>query len=117
MATDVCAFFTSTLVSPPRVLSVSFSFLHQVSSLHRTPSACVLPHTRTHTCAHIHTHAPLSPLTPHPLSLSPVGGVTRLTESGLSMVTWHPIKGISPPSSAAEWEKEFELYKQYPEYK
>ena len=44
-----------------------------------------------------------------------LGGVTRLTDSGLSMVTWHAT-GTLPPISAAEWQAEFELYKQYPEY-
>ena len=46
-----------------------------------------------------------------------LGGVTRLTESGLSMVKWHPIKGMRPPMSEEEWLAEFECYKQYPEYK
>eukprot|EP00051_Salpingoeca_urceolata_P016795 m.225104 g.225104 ORF g.225104 m.225104 type:complete len:456 (-) comp18783_c1_seq1:128-1495(-) len=46
-----------------------------------------------------------------------LGGVTRLTESGLSMVQWHPVKGVKPPSTHEEWLEEFELYKQFPEYK
>lgn len=46
-----------------------------------------------------------------------VGGITRLTESGLSMTQWHLIKGMKPPRSEAEWEEEFERYKQFPEYK
>lgn len=45
-----------------------------------------------------------------------VGGATRLTESGLSMVHWQPISGIMPPSSEAEWAEEFAAYQQYPEY-
>mgnify|MGYP000103146266 FL=1 len=45
-----------------------------------------------------------------------VGGVTRLTESGLSMVNWTPISGIIPPLNQAEWAAEFSAYKQYPEY-
>jgi len=45
-----------------------------------------------------------------------VGGVTRLTESGLSMVNWHPISGIFPPMSEAAWDAEFAAYQQYPEY-
>jgi cytochrome c oxidase assembly protein subunit 15 len=45
-----------------------------------------------------------------------VGGVTRLTGSGLSMVQWAPLMGILPPLSDAEWQHTFELYKQYPEY-
>ncbi len=45
-----------------------------------------------------------------------VGGVTRLTESGLSMVHWKPISGIIPPLNDGEWAREFAAYKQYPEY-
>lgn len=45
-----------------------------------------------------------------------IGGVTRLTESGLSMTQWHIIKGMKPPRSQKEWEDEFERYKQFPEY-
>eukprot|EP01095_Lingulamoeba_sp_RSL-Kostka_P003460 TRINITY_DN14434_c0_g1_i1.p1 TRINITY_DN14434_c0_g1~~TRINITY_DN14434_c0_g1_i1.p1 ORF type:complete len:569 (+),score=130.29 TRINITY_DN14434_c0_g1_i1:55-1761(+) len=46
-----------------------------------------------------------------------IGGITRLTESGLSMVQWQPIYGILPPRSEKEWQHVFNLYKQYPEYK
>ncbi|KAJ3064445.1 Cytochrome c oxidase assembly protein cox15 [Podochytrium sp. JEL0797] len=46
-----------------------------------------------------------------------VGGVTRLTESGLSIVEWNLIKGMKPPRTQQEWEDEFEKYKQFPEYK
>ena len=46
-----------------------------------------------------------------------VGGLTRLTESGLSMTQWNLIKGMKPPGSEAEWEEEFQKYKQFPEYK
>lgn len=45
-----------------------------------------------------------------------VGGLTRLTESGLSMTEWHPVTGILPPIGQEAWEEEFERYKQYPEY-
>lgn len=45
-----------------------------------------------------------------------LGGVTRLTESGLSMVDWQLLKDMKPPRSQQEWEEEFERYKQYPEY-
>ena len=44
-----------------------------------------------------------------------VGGITRLTRSGLSMVDWRP-QGRSYPRNTAEWECEFEKYKQFPEY-
>ena len=45
-----------------------------------------------------------------------VGGATRLTESGLSMVDWEPLRGIIPPLNAAEWAEEFAAYQRYPEY-
>ncbi|XP_054885078.1 cytochrome c oxidase assembly protein COX15 homolog [Poeciliopsis prolifica] len=46
-----------------------------------------------------------------------LGGVTRLTESGLSMVDWHLVREMKPPQSEAEWEAEFSKYKQFPEFK
>jgi cytochrome c oxidase assembly protein subunit 15 len=46
-----------------------------------------------------------------------LGGVTRLTGSGLSMVEWEPIMGVLPPLSDAEWQETFSLYQQYPEYR
>ena len=45
-----------------------------------------------------------------------LGGVTRLTHSGLSMVEWKPLIGIIPPLSEAQWLAVFEKYKQFPEY-
>ncbi|XP_068240461.1 heme A synthase COX15-like [Palaemon carinicauda] len=45
-----------------------------------------------------------------------IGGLTRLTESGLSMTDWH-LFGKKPPLTQAEWEKEFAQYKEFPEYK
>ncbi len=45
-----------------------------------------------------------------------VGGITRITESGLSMVNWRPLTGFLPPGNTAEWEAEFEHYKQTPQY-
>jgi cytochrome c oxidase assembly protein subunit 15 len=45
-----------------------------------------------------------------------VGGVTRLTHSGLSMVDWKPIMGFIPPIGDAEWQDTFEAYQQFPEY-
>jgi cytochrome c oxidase assembly protein subunit 15 len=45
-----------------------------------------------------------------------LGGFTRLTGSGLSMVDWRPVTGILPPLSDAQWEQTFELYKQSPEF-
>ena len=46
-----------------------------------------------------------------------VGGLTRLTNSGLSMVEWNLFMGSVPPTSQADWQLLFEKYKQYPEYK
>ncbi|MBT6139484.1 MAG: heme A synthase [Rhodospirillaceae bacterium] len=45
-----------------------------------------------------------------------IGGITRLTESGLSMVEWRPLIGFWPPTNDAEWARVFELYKQTPEF-
>uniref|UniRef100_A0A915PUZ9 Cytochrome c oxidase assembly protein COX15 n=1 Tax=Setaria digitata TaxID=48799 RepID=A0A915PUZ9_9BILA len=46
-----------------------------------------------------------------------LGGVTRLTESGLSMVNWDLFRTMKPPWGKEQWEIEFERYKQFPEYK
>jgi hypothetical protein len=46
-----------------------------------------------------------------------VGGVTRLTESGLSITEWRPITGILPPLRSEEWSEEFEKYRATPEFK
>ena len=45
-----------------------------------------------------------------------LGGVTRLTGSGLSMVDWRPLMGILPPLTDAEWQRVFDLYQQSPEF-
>ena len=45
-----------------------------------------------------------------------VGGVTRLTHSGLSIVEWKPIVGVIPPLNQSEWDETFEKYKKTPEY-
>jgi len=45
-----------------------------------------------------------------------LGGVTRLTGSGLSMAEWRPIMGILPPLSEIEWQRVFDVYKQTPEF-
>ncbi len=45
-----------------------------------------------------------------------LGGVTRLTGSGLSMVNWHPVHGVVPPLSAEQWAEEFGNYKKSPEF-
>ncbi|MBS0256066.1 MAG: COX15/CtaA family protein [Proteobacteria bacterium] len=45
-----------------------------------------------------------------------VGGVTRLTESGLSITQWRPVSGVVPPLSEAEWQAEFAHYRQIDQY-
>lgn len=46
-----------------------------------------------------------------------LGGATRLTHSGLSIVEWKPIAGIIPPLTHHDWQKAFADYQNYPEYK
>ena len=50
------------------------------------------------------------------LAMIVVGGATRLTDSGLSITEWRPIHGTIPPLNEAEWQEEFEKYRQIPEY-
>lgn len=50
-------------------------------------------------------------------AMAVIGAVTRLTESGLSMVEWKPLIGILPPLSEAEWNRVFDLYRQTPEFR
>lgn len=46
-----------------------------------------------------------------------IGGITRLTESGLSITEWKPVTGTFPPMSETEWQAEFEKYRKIPEYR
>src|SRR4051812_3819846 len=50
------------------------------------------------------------------LAMVVVGGITRLTESGLSIVKWEPIAGALPPLNDAAWQAEFAAYKSSPQY-
>jgi cytochrome c oxidase assembly protein subunit 15 len=50
------------------------------------------------------------------LAMIKLGGATRLTGSGLSITEWAPVTGTIPPMSDAEWQSEFEAYKQIPQY-
>ncbi|WP_272007389.1 heme A synthase [Roseovarius sp. ZX-A-9] len=45
-----------------------------------------------------------------------VGGLTRLTDSGLSITEWRPVSGALPPMSHADWQSEFEKYQQIPQF-
>ncbi|MCI0430104.1 MAG: COX15/CtaA family protein [Rhodospirillales bacterium] len=51
------------------------------------------------------------------LAMVVIGGITRLTESGLSITRWEPLTGVIPPLTEAEWEESFALYRQIPEYR
>ena len=46
-----------------------------------------------------------------------VGGITRLTRSGLSIVEWQPLIGVLPPLSQADWEALFAKYRETPEFR
>jgi cytochrome c oxidase assembly protein subunit 15 len=46
-----------------------------------------------------------------------IGGITRLTESGLSITEWKPVSGAIPPLTQADWTHAFDLYKQTPQYR
>lgn len=50
------------------------------------------------------------------LAVLVVGGITRLTQSGLSIVDWDPLVGVVPPLTEASWREAFERYRQFPEY-
>lgn len=45
-----------------------------------------------------------------------VGGITRLTQSGLSIVDWQPIMGVVPPLTDVQWQEAFDRYRAFPEY-
>lgn len=45
-----------------------------------------------------------------------IGGITRLTDSGLSMSDWNLFMGAIPPTSEIDWQQEFERYKEFPQY-
>lgn len=51
------------------------------------------------------------------LAVLVVGGITRLTQSGLSIVDWKPLVGAVPPLTEARWVETFDRYRQYPEYR
>src|SRR3546814_20435133 len=50
-------------------------------------------------------------------AMAVIGAITRLTESGLSMVEWKPLIGVIPPLDDAEWQRVFDLYRATPEYR
>lgn len=50
-------------------------------------------------------------------AMAVIGAITRLTESGLSMVEWRPLIGTLPPLTSAEWQRVFDLYRETAEYR
>lgn len=50
-------------------------------------------------------------------AMAVIGAITRLTDSGLSIMEWAPITGILPPLDTADWERVFALYREIPEYR
>ena len=44
-----------------------------------------------------------------------IGGITRLTESGLSITEWRPVSGVLPPLTGAEWDQAYQKYLEIPE--
>ncbi|MDR3516230.1 MAG: COX15/CtaA family protein [Azospirillaceae bacterium] len=50
-------------------------------------------------------------------AMAVIGAITRLTESGLSMVEWRPLIGMVPPLSTAAWQRVFDLYRETPQYR
>lgn len=75
-------------------------------------------------------HGPESAVSARPLALArwlfvvaamivtivAVGGITRLTESGVSITEWKPVTGTLPPLTGAQWQAEFDAYRQTPQY-
>jgi heme a synthase len=90
---------------------------------HPTPSAPAAPdsrHADWRIAIHEEKRRPLRlwlwSIAAMTLAVLIVGGVTRLTQSGLSIVDWQPIMGVIPPLTDAQWQARFDLYRQYPEY-
>jgi cytochrome c oxidase assembly protein subunit 15 len=85
------------------------------------PSALRIPHNRTWNAEIADAHRgalavwfwSIAALT---FGVMVVGGITRLTLSGLSIVDWNPLFGIIPPLTDAQWQQTFSLYQQFPDY-
>jgi cytochrome c oxidase assembly protein subunit 15 len=77
----------------------------------------VLASTRTHNAAPRAVAAWLFACCALVFAMVVVGGVTRLTGSGLSIVEWQPIVGAIPPLTDADWQSAFEKYQQTPQFR
>src|ERR1700730_7209549 len=83
----------------------------QVSTTARTPPSFELPSQRRGIRLWLLTVAGLV------FAMVIVGGATRLTRSGLSIVEWNPVIGIAPPFSKVQWQAEFEKYRTIPQFR
>lgn len=100
-------FFNSTLSLPNRIIGPSKVF--SLSSLRGRSQARVQPGKRVGVW--------LLGTAGLVYGIVVLGGLTRLTESGLSITEWKPVTGSVPPLNEATWQKEFDLYKASPEFK
>jgi cytochrome c oxidase assembly protein subunit 15 len=85
--------------------------------MHAMGAEAVLVSTRTHQAAPRAVAAWLFVCCALVFAMVVVGGVTRLTGSGLSIVEWQPIVGTVPPLTDADWQQAFEKYQQTPQYR
>ena len=79
----------------------------------RTPAVATVPATLATRNAHL-VSLWLFTLCGMLLVMIALGGATRLTGSGLSIMEWRPVTGIIPPLTHAQWEHEFALYQHHP---
>jgi cytochrome c oxidase assembly protein subunit 15 len=82
------------------------------SALPLEPSARIETHTRPRALSNL-----LLVVAAMVFAMVVVGGITRLTESGLSITEWKPISGALPPLTHADWVRAFDLYQQTPQYR
>jgi cytochrome c oxidase assembly protein subunit 15 len=75
-------------------------------------AAAAAPRARPHALANL-----LLAMVGLVLAMVVIGGITRLTESGLSITEWNVVSGVVPPLSHADWVREFALYQQTPQYR
>jgi hypothetical protein len=103
---------------PPRSIPFPFCKPHLIRSRHLTSlTADVASHDTVETVHQIPRSLPkwLFGCSALVFGIIVVGGVTRLTESGLSIVEWRPVSGILPPLSESDWDEEWEKYRRSPE--
>ncbi|MFT3974666.1 MAG: COX15/CtaA family protein [Amaricoccus sp.] len=95
-------------------MAKSRSIFEDVGAQGPTPPAAVRPAAPTYPRRAIAVW--LSILFALLVAMIAVGGLTRLTDSGLSITEWNPVSGALPPTDAAAWQAEFDKYKASPQY-